>query len=356
MRLEIAAPDLNVSGGGFTPQGDGIRFGLNAIKNLGESAVRSLLQARESGRFRDLDDFCQRVSGKALNKRVLESLIKAGALDSFGSRAGLMAAAERALEAAQREEKARQQGQHGLFLDFEEAAPPSSARLPVVAEWDEATRLAGEKEVLGYYVSGHPMDRFGDRCADLRVVALEDVDRHARGRQDEIQVAGILSQLQVRRNKKGEAWATAWLEDRTSRRELLIFAEAYRRLEPQLHLTQPVLARVRVLAEDSDEEGKVAESKLQVMEIGDLVSAPVPQPLGLKLRLALDGLSPEALERLIARLAAPSGSAKLHVHAYSEAEQFEQILEVEAGVAADTAFRRLLEEICGRGSVRAVEG
>ncbi|HET9783826.1 MAG TPA: DNA polymerase III subunit alpha [Terriglobales bacterium] len=355
MRLEIAAPDINVSGAGFTPQGDGIRFGLNAIKNLGESAVRSLLEAREAGPFRDLDDFCHRVSGKALNKRVLESLIKAGALDSCGSRAGLSAAAERALEAAQREEKSRQQGQHGLFLAFEEEAPPA-ARLPAVAEWDEATRLAGEKEVLGYYVSGHPMDRFADRCADLRAVGLEDVDRHARGRQDEIQVAGMLSQIQVRRNKKGEAWATAWLEDRTSRRELLIFAEAYRRLEPQLHLTQPVLARVRVLAEDSEEDGRVTESKLQVMDIGDLASAPVAQPLGLKLRLRLDDVSSEAVERLIATLATPSGSAKLHVHAYSEADQFEQILEVEAGFAANTAFRRCLEEICGRGSVRTVEG
>jgi len=356
MRLEIAAPDINLSGAGFTPQGEGIRFGLNAIKNLGESAVRSLLDSRQQGSFRDLDDFCERVSGKALNKRVLESLIKAGALDGFGSRAALAAAAERALEAAQRSEKARQSGQHGLFLSFEEAASAPPPRLPAVAEWDEATRLAGEKEVLGYYVTGHPMDRFRDRCHDLRVIDLDSVDKQSRGRQEEVQVAGILSQVQVRRNKKGEAWATAVLEDCTGRRELLMFAEAYRRLEPQLHLSQPVLARVRVLSEDSDEEGRAPESKLQVMDLRDLAGAPVAVPLGLKLKLPLDGLSEEAFTRLAAALATPSGSAKLHIHAYSAAGQFEQILEVEAGVAADTAFRRSLEEICGRGSVRVVEG
>ncbi|MGH9488070.1 MAG: DNA polymerase III subunit alpha [Terriglobales bacterium] len=351
MGIAIAAPDINRSGSGFTPQDEGIRFGLTAIKNVGEPSVRAVLAARASGPFSSLHDFCGRVSGKALNKRVLESLIKAGALDVLGPRAAVQAEAERALEAAQKAEQALQSGQHGLFLTFEPAAP-APARLPAVTEWDEDRRLAGEKEVLGYYVSGHPLQRWQDHCDDLQAVPLDEVEQRARGRQDEIFVAGILSQVQTRRSKKGETWATATLEDLSGRRELLCFAEAYRRLETQLRLTQPVLARVRVMWEES---GAAEAAKLQLLEVQDLAGAQAAPPAGLRLRLPLDTMPGAAIERLGAALAQPSGSAKLHVLAYSEAGQFEQILELANGVAGDAAFRRALEAICGPGSVRIVE-
>src|SRR6185437_9952863 len=224
-------------------------------------------------------------------------------------------------------------------------APP----LPKVAEWDEATRLAGEKEVLGYYVSGHPLDRFGDHCLDLGAVAIEEAGS---SRAAEVLVAGMLSQVQIKRNKKGEAWATAAIEDLTGRRELLCFAEAYRRLEPSLRMPQPMLARVRVLADDAGDDG--AEVKFQLLDLWDLASAAVTPPKALRLRLALDGLEAQAVERLAQMLAQSAGSAKMHVHAFSRAEQFEQILEVRAPVAGGTAFRRELEQLCGRGSVQVI--
>ncbi|MGH9477255.1 MAG: DNA polymerase III subunit alpha [Terriglobales bacterium] len=351
MQLPVSAPDINLSGSGFTPHGSGVRFGLTAIKNVGEASVRAIVAARGAGAFTNLHDLCTRVEGKALNKRVLESLIKAGALDAFGARAALLAASERALEAAQKSAQARQSGQHGLFLDFNEAAL-SAPPLPAVTEWDEDTRLNAEKEVLGYYVSGHPLARWADRCADLQAVALEEIESRVRNRQDEIHVAGILSQLQLRRSKKGEAWASATLEDLSGRRELLCFSEAYRRLDAALRLTGPVLARVRVLIEEGDNGDSV---KLQLLDLSDLASAPVSPPLGLRLRLPLDSLAPATLARLAEALTVPAGSAKLHVQAYSESGQFEQVLELAAGVAGDTAFRRDLEAICGSGSVRAVE-
>ncbi|TAN21793.1 MAG: DNA polymerase III subunit alpha [Acidobacteria bacterium] len=361
MRIPISAPDINVSGAGFTPQRDGIRFGLNAIKNVGETSVQTVLEARAAGPFCDLGDLCERVSGKALNKRVLESLIKAGALDGFGSRAALAAEAEAALERAQKAEKARQSGQHGLFLSFEEPASSSARRpLPQVADWDEATRLAHEKEVLGYYVSGHPLDRFADRCLDLQTIALEEIETRVRSRQEEIYVAGILSQVQTRKSKKGDLWASATVEDLTGRRELLCFSEAYRRLDAQLRATQPVLARVRVMMEDGHDEGEEGDgagrtAKLQLLDLQDLASAPVTPPLGLRLRLALDTLEPPDLEQLASALDVPVGTVKLHLLAYSEREQFEQILEIGRGVNGDAALRRRLEAICGPGSVRVLE-
>lgn len=357
MWIAVLAPDINVSGAGFTPQGQGIRFGLNAIKNVGESSVQAMLGARAERPFAHLDDLCERAGNRALNRRVLESLIKAGAFDAFGSRAALVAEAERALERAQRAEKDRQSAQHGLFLTFDSGAAAATPHLPQVAPWDEDTQLANEKEVLGYYVSGHPMHRHADRCVALQVVPLEEVEGRVHGRQEEILVAGLLGQLQVRRNKKGEAWATAVLEDVSGRRELLCFSEAYRRLEPQLRLTQPVLARVRVLLEDGADEGAEKLAKLQVMDLRDLASAPIVPPLGLRLKLLLDILPPGTVPRLAEVLrSGTAGEAKLHVQVVSEQDQFEQVLELATGVRGDVAFRRGLEEICGSGSVRVLEG
>ncbi|HEY7838719.1 MAG TPA: DNA polymerase III subunit alpha [Terriglobales bacterium] len=347
--VRVDAPDINISQAGFTPRGEVIRFGLNAVKHVGETTVQAIVGARQQRPFTDLYDFCERASGqgKGLNKRVLESLIKSGAMDAWGSRAALAARAERGLDQAQKAERERQQGQHGLFLDFATTPAPPPAPVADVAEWDEETRLNGEKEVLGYFVSGHPLDRFADRLADLGVVALDAVDAAA-GHKDEIAVAGILSQVQIKRSKKGEAWAAAVIEDTTGRRELLCFAEAYRRLESQLRLTAPVLARVRVLAEEE------AQAKLQLIDLCDLAGAPVTPPQALRLRVALDRMPSSAADDLAALLATPSGSAKIHLHAFSEREGFEQILEIEPGVAGGIAFRRGLEAVCGPGSVRTV--
>jgi DNA polymerase-3 subunit alpha len=352
MKLKVDSPDINVSLAGFTPQGDSIRFGLNAVKNLGEAAVETILAKRAAGPFTDLFDFCERAAGKGLNKRVIESLVKSGALDAFGPRASLFAAIERGMEQAQKAERERQSGQHGLFLSFDEPAP--AARLPVVAEWTEEARLAGEKEVLGYFVSGHPLDRFLDRMVDLDAVPLDKLNDGG-GRNQEITVAGILSGLQVKRNKKGESWAVASLEDRTGRRELLCFAEAYKRLENQLRLTVPVLVRARLLQDDEGEGEARAEVKLQAMDVQDLAAAPIAPPQGLRLKLALDRLAPDAIARLAQAIhSAPPGSAKIHLHAQSRESQFEQIFEVEMGVGGGAALRRELEGICGPGSVRVI--
>ncbi len=352
--VAVAPPDINVSQAAFTPQGQDIRFGLSAIKNVGDASVQAILRAREAGPFRDLFDLCERIGAKALNRRVLESLVKSGALDAFGPRAAAAALAERALEHAQKTEKSRQSGQHGLFIDFEPVVAAPAPASTATVDWDDATRLAGEKEVLGYFVSGHPLERFADRLEDLHVLPLETLALLRLERNDEIQVAGILSQLQVRRSKRGENWATAVLEDQTGRCDLLCFAEAYRRLQPSLALTQPVVARVRLMREDGDDATRQPEVKLQLLDLGDLASAPVRPPRHLRLRLDVDAVPPHAVAALGRLLTQPSGSAKIHVHARSAADQFEQILEVAADVDGGTAFRRSLEAVLGSGSVEIV--
>jgi DNA polymerase-3 subunit alpha len=210
--------------------------------------------------------------------------------------------------------------------------------------------LAGEKEVLGFFVSGHPLDRYADLMTDLGCVPMDEVSSmRGAGKETEIWVAGILSGLQVKRNKRGDAWSVCWLEDQTGRRELLCFAEAYKRLENQLRLTVPVMVKARLLA-DSE-----AEVKLQGVEIRDLASQTPSLPRAAFIRVPLDHLVEEQVDRLADLMANRPGSAKIQLHVRSEKGGFDQILDVEAKVTADSFFRRQVEEICGRGSVRVVE-
>jgi DNA polymerase-3 subunit alpha len=162
---------VQVSGAQFTPHGEAIRFGLAAVKNVGGNAIESIMKARAEagGRFKSFWEFCEKVDLRVMNKRVIESLIKAGALDSLGKRAPLMAAVDKAMERAQKAQKDAAQGQSGLFGLFDEGpkAGRSGDDLPKVADWEEGERLANEKEVLGFFVSGHPLDKYAEKLRNL---------------------------------------------------------------------------------------------------------------------------------------------------------------------------------------------
>ncbi len=181
MGIRVLPPDVNQSDLHFTPAGDAIRFGLGAVKNVGQGAIEAIVAAREAaGRFSSIYNFCERVNLGNVNKRVLESLIKSGALDSTGAnRAQLMEALDRALESGTRASRDRAMGQHGLFGSFAEERKTEYplANLP---DWTMEQKLAGEKDVLGIYVSGHPLDRFKDKVADLSTHftdRLEDLEK-----------------------------------------------------------------------------------------------------------------------------------------------------------------------------------
>ena len=192
-----------------------IRFGLAAVKNVGGNAIESIMKARAEagGRFKSFWEFCEKVDLRVMNKRVIESLIKAGALDSLGKRAALMAAVDKAMERAQKAQKDAAQGQSGLFGLFDEGpkAGASDDDLPKVADWEEGERLANEKEVLGFFVSGHPLDKYAEKLRNLTGViptaeALERKPPEKRwGRQadpaDEIQVAGMILGLRVQKTQ-----------------------------------------------------------------------------------------------------------------------------------------------------------
>ena len=171
MGIAVEPPDVQVSGAQFTPHGEAIRFGLAAVKNAGGNAIESILKARAEvgGHFKSFWEFCEKVDLRVMNKRVIESLIKAGALDSLGTRGQLTAAIDKAMERAQKAQKDAAAGQSGLFGLFDETPKKggNGDELPAAPDWEESVRLANEKEVLGFFVSGHPLDRYAEKLRNL---------------------------------------------------------------------------------------------------------------------------------------------------------------------------------------------
>src|SRR5215469_14844247 len=164
MGIAVEPPDINVSDANFTPHGQAIRFGLAAVKNVGHNAIESIVAGRKKlGRYRDIFEFAENVELRLLNKRVLESLIKSGAMDSLGRRAQLMAVIDRAIDRAQKAQRDAESGQHGLFGVFQDDAPAPHEQLPNVPDWDEHQRLAAEKEILGFFITGHPLEKYTDK-------------------------------------------------------------------------------------------------------------------------------------------------------------------------------------------------
>src|ERR1700704_2070614 len=178
MSISILPPDVNESDLYFTPVGEAIRFGLAAIKNVGENTVNGILEARTGlGRFTSIYQFCDHVDTRLLNRRVLESLIKSGAMDSLGSRRSQMfAVIDRSMEKAQRRQREKTSGQHGLFGGASAAAEPAEEPLPDLEEWPEHEILASEFATVGFYISGHPLSKYVSKLTELGAIELAAVE------------------------------------------------------------------------------------------------------------------------------------------------------------------------------------
>jgi DNA polymerase-3 subunit alpha len=233
--IEILPPDVNESGRDFAVAAGGIRFGLAGVKNVGEGAIESILEARrpegEARRFRDLFDFCQRVDARRVNRRVVESLVKGGAFDSLhANRASVWASLDAALERGAAAQRDREIGQASLFGGGG-AAAVGAPQLVEAAPWTERERLAHEKELLGFYVTGHPLAAAGPELArftDVRSGATEGRD----GR--EVRAGGLLTALRETRTRRGDTMAFGTLEDLEGSFDLVVFAEPYGRLRALL--------------------------------------------------------------------------------------------------------------------------
>ena len=231
MKLDVVSPNVNACQYKFTVKDDqGIFYGLGAIKGVGEGAIEGIINSRQQdGPFRDLFDFCQRIDLKKANKRTLEGLIRAGAMDDLGpNRATLMATLESAVQRAEQHHKNLASGQNDMFgvapTSLEAQAEEETGQFIIAKDWDDEIRLTGEKETLGLYLTGHPIDRYEheiNQIVSKRIAGLNPK------KDQNITVAGLVVAMRTMNTKRGDRIAFITLDDRTGRLELAIFSEAY---------------------------------------------------------------------------------------------------------------------------------
>lgn len=221
--VHIFPPDVQSSGVDFTIEGQGIRFGLGAIRNVGVNVVEKIIEARQEGPFESLYDFCIRVDGKVLNKRVLESLIRAGALSTLCQRAQAIQVLDSVLDLAQRRQKDKESGQFSLF-DFGDTLD-EGIELPHVEEYSERELLAMEKEYLGLYLSGHPLSSI---LPKLRNATSTDILTCLESDEEKkVILGGLVTGYRTTVTKRGEMMASFVLEDLTGSIEVLVFPRIY---------------------------------------------------------------------------------------------------------------------------------
>ena len=351
MGIAVEAPDINVSDANFTPHGEAIRFGLAAVKNVGGNAIESIVAARKKlGRFKSIFEFCENVDLRLLNKRVLESLIKSGAMDSLGRRAQVMAVLDRAMERAQKAQRDAESGQHGLFGVFQQESEVNNDRLPDIPDWDEQARLAAEKEILGFFISGHPLEKYKDKLADLQALRIDEIAAMTRstGKDETIATAGIIGNVRVQKSKRGEFYAQATLEDMSGSIDMIVFPEAYKRLGDKVKLEVPVLVRAGVRIEEG------TNPKITAAEIMPLEEAKVPLPRAIRIRVPLETAGETTVDDLYALFTQRKGDAQV-LFDVERAGDFMVVMEVEGyNVQPDRGFIARVEQLCGRGSVRVI--
>ena len=354
MGITVLPPDVQSSDWSFTPTGESIRFGLGAVRNVGFNTVRAVQEARQRlGQFTSLMQFCEEVDVRTLNRRALESLVKAGALDSLGEhRAQLLAAAEGALARATRVQREKESGQHALFgTGVAQAAPPPP--LPEVEEWPEHERLAYEKETLGFFTSGHPLSRFEGRLRRLGTVAIADLETKANN--ERVRLAGIVVRVRQMRSRKGDRWAIAGLEDLSGVVDLLIFPEAFRRLESRFHTDAVLLVKGRLRVEEAGvrfavEDAKPLEETLAEPGESDAGGATVSRVV---IELDPGHITAETIDRLEALFRRKPG------HSPVEFRLPPEVGAQEAGrnlrVQADEELLSELKTLCGESAVSLVQ-
>jgi DNA polymerase-3 subunit alpha len=257
--IEVLAPDVNESRSDFTPVAGKIRFGLAAVKHVGEKAVEVILESRErEGHFHSLYEFCRRVDLTVVNRRVIESLIKCGAFDGTKiPRARMLAALDEAIGAGQSYQRNRQSDQidiFGLLGVVEKGARHAGDVYPQVESWSAQEALAFEKEALGFYISGHPLDKYDriiKRMTNGNIANLKE-----RAVTGDVKLCGVVSALKLRNTKKGERYGSFNLEDKSGFIEVIAWPDVYRKCMEILGSDDPIFVRGRL---------EVGEERTQVI-------------------------------------------------------------------------------------------
>jgi DNA polymerase-3 subunit alpha len=357
MGLEVLPPDVNESGYKFTVVGEKrIRFGLGAIRNVGEGAVQSVLASRAaSGAFKDFFDFVERVDLRACNKRVFEALTAAGALDGLkGHRAQYVAALDHAISEALLKQEERELGQVSLFGDATGGGANAQAKptLPNVPAWSESERLTREKEILGFYVSGHPLEPFR---AEAEIFASHRLSELGNWTPEPIALACVITGVKRQISKRsGAEFARLTLEDFSGSCEVLVFPEAWSVLAEQVRTDIPVLVEGGYSKRDQG-----AESPTFIVEtVTRLAEKRVNGQVAVSIELAAGtDLTPSVMRDVRATLEAYPGSAPLELRwRDGRGAQTARFRSRSLTVAASNAAINELRALLGDDRVKLVRG
>lgn len=339
--IPVLPPDVNESDESFTVGADSIRFGLGAVKGVGSKAIEVICEARQNGPFEDWYDFSLRVQGQQVNKRVMESLIKCGALDSFGiPRARLLAGCEAAMKWAEYEARGANSAQMGLFAATG-GTDPTRPELPQVAEWSEGEKLNNEREILGFFITGHPLDRYESRLHG--VVSLTTAMIKGRTHQEKVRLAGVVQALKLKNNKKGDRYATFTLEDKDGVVEVIVWPEAYRRYEQSLSADDPICLSGAL---DMDED----RCQIIADEIVPLESVAKQEVSQVHIQVPSDVTTKEDLLALRSVLSQHQGDCRAFLHLLRPDHRETVIaLPQDLGVAPTRAMLSAVEDVFGSG-------
>ncbi len=247
-QIKVLPPDVNQSDAFFTVDGEAIRFGMAAVKGVGDAAIDSIVDVREKeGSYESLYDFCERVNTSKANKKVLEALIKCGAFDSTDcKRSQMMAVLEESLDHGARIQREKADSQLDLFADsgMGVEVPLSVPKMPTIEEWEDNALLELEKEALGFYITGHPLDKFSDtvkKYASVNSLTIQDVANERM-----IRIGGTLKVLKVHKTKKGDMMAFCAIEDQFQSIEVVVFPNLYAKTHTLLSQEQIVILEAEV--------------------------------------------------------------------------------------------------------------
>ena len=311
MGIKVLPPDVNDSDANYTPRGSDIRFGLTAIRNVGFNVVESIIATRSRvGRFSDFHDFIAKVDVSVCNRRVVESLVKAGAFDSLGhTRKGLSNIFEQVIDTAVEIKRAEAVGQFDLFGGLSDSGEDSLIDRPEIgiAEWEKSVLLAHERDMLGLYVSDHPLIGMETALAQLsdRSIASILVDENLDGAI--ATVGGLVTSVQRKTTKKGSAWAIITLEDLEGIIELMVFPQSYASFGALLVEDSILVVRARV--DRSDDDGlRAVALEISAPDLSSAPSGPV------RLSLAASRCVPPLVARLKSVLAEHPGTTEVQLH------------------------------------------
>ncbi|CAB1017666.1 DNA polymerase III subunit alpha [Corynebacterium diphtheriae] len=325
--ISVLSPDVNESHLNFMPVGEDIRFGLGAVRNVGEDVVAAIIKAREEkGAFTDFSDYLDKIDITACNKRVTESLIKAGAFDSMDHpRKGLLLIHEDAVDAVTSTKKAADKGQFDLFAglgeDAEEVNNVFAVQIPD-AQWDKKHQLALEREMLGLYVSGHPLDGYEEALEAQTDTPLTTILSGELRNGAEVTIGGIISGVDRRYSKKdGSPWAIVTMEDHHGAQvDLLVFNKIYAIVGPQIVEDNIILAKAHVSIRD--DRMSLFCDDLKVPELGPGNGAGLP----LRLTLRTDQCTMENIAKLKQVLSNNKGDSDVYLNVVHGEEKTVMIL------------------------------